>query len=215
MDPSLLLVKSSEDRLASKEMILGYQALIRSLMWAAYVTHPDIALAISRCNRYTSNPTSQHDLAAKRIVQYLAGTTNLGLRYEPTENNGDDRNVDGDLIGYTDSFYDDCMNTRRSTSGYVFCLWNGPISWFIKRQSTVATSTAEAEYIGQCNAGKEAIYLAGAFSSLEYNDYDVQQVRLMADNQAAIKLINNPVNHGRFKHIDIQYHFVRELVTQR
>ena len=212
MDSNLQLIKSSDDYLASKQMIQGYQTLIGSLMWAACMTRPDIALAVSRCSRYTNNPTPQHDAAAKKIVRYLAGTINLGLRYGPNE---DDNDKDGDLIGFTDASYGDCMDTRRSTSGYVYKLWNGPISWSVKRQPTVAISTAEAEYIGQCNAGKEAIYLAGALHSLGYDEYDVQQVQLMADNQAAIKLSHNPVNHGRSKHIDIQWHFVRELVTER
>ena len=93
----------------------------------------------------------------------------------------------------------------------MFLLWNGPISWSVKRQNTVAISTTEAEYVGEYNASKEAVYLAEALNSLEYDEYDVQQVKLMADTQAAIMLAHNPANHGHSRDIDIQFHSVREL----
>ncbi len=87
------------------------------------------------------------------------------------------------------------------------------ISWSSKRQTTVATSKAEAEYVGECNAAKESVILADSLKGIGYQGSDADNVLLLADNQATIKLANNPVNHPRAKHIDIQYHKVRELIS--
>lgn len=166
------------------------------------MTRPDIAIAVGKCNRYVSNPTPTHDLALKRIVRYLAGSSPLGLKYDSREG------IDGDLIGYTDSSYGDCLDARISTSGYAFMLWNGPITWSSKRQLTVGLPTAESEYIGERNAAKEAIFLSQGLTSI---GCDTPTVRLFADNQAAIKLTSSLGHHPRSKHIDIQYHKVREV----
>lgn len=174
------------------------------------MTRPDISFSVGKCSRYASNPTPTYDAALKRIVRYLKGSKRLGLKYGPGP---DPENSNGNLLGYTDASYGDCLDTRRSTSAYVFLLWNGPISWSSKRQTTVATSTAEAEYVGECNAAKESVFLAGSLKEVGYEGSDVDTVLLLADNQAAIKLANNPVNHPRAKHIDIQYHKVRELIS--
>lgn len=143
------------------------------------MTRPDITLAVGKCSVYASNPTPTHDLALKRIVRYLAGSAHLRLRYGLTEG------TNGDLIGYADWSYGDCLDTRRSTSGYTFILWNGPINWSSKRQLIIALSTAESEYIGEGNAAKEAISLSRSLTPI---GCDTPTVHLFADNQAAIKL---------------------------
>lgn len=188
---------------ATKDEIQGYQSLVGALLWVVCMTRPDIALAVGKCSRYATNPTPTHDLALKRIVRYLAGSAHLGLRYGPSNE------INVELVGYTDSSYGDCLDTRRSTSGYTFLFWNGPITWSSKRQLVVALSTAESEYIGECNAAKEAIFLSRSLTPI---GYDISTLNLFADNQAAIKLASNLINHPRSKHIDIQYHKVREVV---
>ena len=193
-----------EDHQASKIEVKAYQQILGSLLWLAIMTRPDIAYSVNKCSRYASNPAPNHDDAAKRIVRYLAGTRDLGIKFAPNLEQS------GELIGYTDSSYGDCLDTRRSTSGYIFMLHNGPISWATKRQSIVATSTTEAEYIGQCNAGKEAVYLAKTLKSIGYGVNG--PINIKADNQSAMKLAANPIYHPKSKHIDIQYHKVRELV---
>ena len=112
------------DYQATSEELAGYQSLIGVLLWIACQTRPDIAYAVSKCSRYAANPTPDHDIAIKRIVRYLAGTTELGLRYGPTRANGAEAEgeVKGGLVGYTDSAYADCLNTRSSTSGYIYFL---------------------------------------------------------------------------------------------
>ena len=119
------------------------------------------------------------------------------------------------MVGYTDADWAGDKGTRRSTSGYTFNIGSGAISWSSKRQSTVALSTCEAEYVAQTQAVKEAIWLKGLLvelSEMHNNELSPSAVILYADNQGAIALAKNPVFHGRTKHIDIQHHFVREKV---
>jgi hypothetical protein len=117
------------------------------------------------------------------------------------------------LVGYTDADWAGDPETRRSTSGYIFNIGSGAISWSSKRQPTVATSTCEAEYRGQANATKEAIWLRRLLSEL-HDTLEPQATIIYSDNQGAIALAKNPVFHGRSKHIDTQVHFTREMVTQ-
>ena len=210
METNLLLVKNyykGKIYEATNREIKAYQMLIGSLLWLACMTRPDIAYSVNRCSRYSINPTPYQGAILKRIIRYLAGTRDLGLCFGSSY-----EGIHTDLIGYTDASYGDCLDTRRSTSAYVFLLNSGPISWSTKRQASVATSTAEAEYMGECHAGKEAVFLANALKSLGYGANG--PVPLKADNKAAIKLADNPINHPRAKHIDIRYHKTRELIAE-
>ena len=144
--------------------------------------------------------------AAMYIVRYLSGTPDLSLRFGPKTNHN------GELVGYTDASYAGCEDTSRSTSGYVFMFWNDPVSHSSKRQDTVATSTTEAEYIDQCNAGKEVYFLAAVLGALKYLIENL--IDLRADNQAVIALVHNPVSHQRTKHIAVRYHKIRELMAE-
>jgi hypothetical protein len=117
-----------------------------------------------------------------------------------------------DLIGYTDSDWAGDHATRKSTSGYVYNLGSGAISWSSKRQATVALSTCEAEYIGQTQAAKEAVWLKGLLNEIR-PEGGLQTVIIYGDNQGAIALAKNPLHHGRAKHIDIQHHWVRGQIS--
>ena len=114
------------------------------------------------------------------------------------------------MKGYSDADWAAQVNDRRSTSGYVFFLGGGPVSWQSKTQKSVALSTAEAEYMALSDASKECIHLKALLSSLGHTQD--KPVIIYEDNQAAQKIAENPVLHDRTKHIDIRYHFVRELV---
>ena len=184
--------------------IHAYQVILRSLQWLATMTRQNIVYATNKLAQFSVNSTPIHMQAAKRVVRYLAETSDLEIRYDPSDE------ADGNLVSYTDSVYGDDLTTRRSHSSYVFKLWNGPISHSSKRQYTVATSSTEAEYVAECNAAKEAFFIYQAMTELGHQIEG--PVNLIADNQGAIKLANNPLNHARTKHIPIQYHYVRELV---
>ena len=200
-----------------------YQSAVGSLMYAMLGTRPDIAYAVSVVSRYASNPTEDHWTAVKRIFRYLKGTLHLRLTFS-----GPLR----PLAGWTDADWAGDKDTRRSTSGYVFNLGSAAITWSSKRQPTVALSTCEAEYMGQTQAAKEAIWLSGLLNELDtpgmptnigealmaYGtaepSYCLAATIIYCDNQGAQALAKNPTNHSRMKHMDIQHHFVREKVAE-
>ena len=115
-----------------------------------------------------------------------------------------------DLVGYSDADWANDLDNHHSTSGNVFVMSGGAISWLSQKQATVALSKAEAEYVALGSATQEAIWLRQLLSDLKVN---VQEpTELLEDNQRSIAMAKNPVGHKRTKHIDIRHHFVRECV---
>ena len=132
----------------------------------------------------------------------LKGTVYLGLSYKKC--------ADGNLIGYSDADWAGDVDDRHSTSGNVFLLAKGAVSWLSKKQATVALSTTEAEYVALSAATQEAIWLRRLLTDVGESLEDL--IVINEDNQKAIAMAENPVGHARTKHIDIRYHFVREGV---
>jgi hypothetical protein len=151
-----------------------------------------------------SCPTTVHWQAAKGVLRYLAGTPDYGITFG---NSGDLQ-----LTGYCDADYAGDIDTRRSTTGYVFTLNGGAISWQSKRQPTVAASTTEAEYMAAAAAVKEGLWLRKLLSDLGLT---YTSVNILADNQSAIKILRNPISSLRSKHIDVIHHFARERVMRK
>ena len=147
------------------------------------------------------NPGREHWQGVKRVLRYLKTTVGLCLRYE--------REGSTQVEGFCDSDYAGDIDTMRSTAGYIFLLAGGAISWSSKRQSTVALSSTEAEYMAATHASKEALWLKRFVSEL---GWEQQTVQVFCDNQSALKLMKNPTYHARTKHILVQFHFVRELI---
>jgi hypothetical protein len=172
-------------------------------MYLAVCTRPDISYAVGALARYMAKPTLVHWKEAIGVVRYLAGTTDYGITYGMR---------DDKLIGYCDADYATDTDTRRSTSGYVFTLYGGAITWQSKRQPTVAASTTEAEYMAAAAAVKEALWLRQLFKDF---GLETGVVTIMADNQAAIKILKNPISSLRSKHIDVVHHFARERVMRK
>ena len=180
-----------------------YQKAIGSLTYAAICTRPDISAAVSALSSFMSNPSEVHWTGVKRILRYLRGTSNYGLVY-------DGNNVN-ELVGFSDADWAGDVNTRRSTSGYVFRLGNATVTWASRKQATVAKSSTEAEYVALSMATQEVIWLRRLFASLGLSG-DVPTL-IFEDNQGAIDISKNPKHHDRTKHIDVSHHFVRERVA--
>lgn len=178
-----------------------YRELVGSLIFAATVCRPDISYAVGVVSRYLQKHTNAHWNAVKRIVKYLIGTTNYGIKYKHTTE------TDG-FVAYSDSDYANDLPTRRSTTGYICVLNGGPITWCSKRQRSVSLSTTEAEYMASCEATKEIIWLRQLIRDIDYPMNGA--TKLFVDNQSAIRLVHNPDYHKRTKHIDVRYHFIRE-----
>ena len=181
-----------------------YASIVGGLMFAACVTRPDIMCAVGKLAQFTSNPSSKHLLAAKRVLRYLQGTRNRGIIYRPPPMR---------LTGYSDADWAGDIDSRRSTTGYVVMLNGGAIAWRSHRQPTVALSTMEAEYMALTEAAKELKWLRTLLGELGYkNNNNSEATVLHSDNQSAIALAKNPVSHARAKHIDIRHHFIREAI---
>jgi hypothetical protein len=149
-----------------------------------------------------AKPAVSHWQAALTVLRYVAGTANFGIIYKPG---------DSTLVGYADADYAGDIDTRRSTTGYVYILNGGVISWSSRLQATVAVSTAEAEYMAAAAAVKEALWLRKLLSDFGKG---IPTVSIYGDNQAAIKLLKHPIASLRSKHIDVIYHFARERVAR-
>jgi len=141
----------------------------------------------------------------KRILRYLKGTADLALKYQKS---GDEM-----LLAYSDADWAGDVDDRHSTTGNVFMMAGGAVSWLSKKPATVALSTAEAEYIALSSITQEAVWIRRLLSDI--NSVLVGPTVIMEDNQGAIAIANNPVAHSRTKHIDIRYHFVREAVLNK
>jgi hypothetical protein len=199
MSASVKLVKEGSTSLADGGY--PYRELVGSLLYLSVCTRPDISQAVGALARFVSAPQKEHWDAARALLRYVRGTSSFGIWY------GFKRG----LHGWCDADYAGDLVTRRSTTGFVFTLNGGAVSWSSRLQPTVAVSTAEAEYMSAASAAKEALWLRKMFASF---GVDVTPVHLWCDNQAAIKLIKHPISSMRSKHIDVQHHFVRERVAR-
>ena len=179
-----------------------YSSAVGSLMYAMVATRPDIAFAVGVVSRYMADPGKKHWEAVKHILRYLKGTSSKCLRFG---------NSDASIVGYTDADYAGCVDNRRSTSGYVFIFAGATISWRSCLQDCTSSSTTEAEYVAMSDASKEAIWLARLVG-----DLDIQQIPILhCDSQSAIALAKNPVFHAKTKHIEVRYHFIRDVLADK
>ena len=179
-----------------------YREAVGCLIYAAITVRPDISYAVGQVSRFCENPGKPHWSAVKHILSYLAGTKNHGICFS---DGNSERNT---LLGFCDSDYAGEVDTRRSTSGLVFKANNGPISWGSTRQTCIAQSTTEAEYVSLNEASREAVWLRRLMNGI--NCQQLQPTKLFCDNQSAIRLAVNPELHKKTKHIEVKYHYVRE-----
>ena len=180
---------------------IPYVSAVGSLMYAMVCTRPDIAQAVGVVSRFMSNPGREHWEGVKWLLRYLKGTSNVALVYK---RNG------VVLEGFADANLGGCDDSGKSTTGYVFTIGGTAISWMSRLQKSVALSTTEAEYMAIAEAAKELIWLKNFLIELGFQQEDCV---LHCDNQSAVHLAKNPVFHSRTKHIQMRYHFIRELIN--
>jgi len=178
-----------------------YAELVGSQLYLSSMTRPDIAFAGGVLSRYIACPEEDHMRAAKGVLRYFRGATRLGVGYDTHK----------PFQGYVDDDWEGNVDTRRSTTGFIFPLNGGPVFLTSKRQSTVATSTAEAENAAATMATKQALRLRKLSSAL---GVDGGAVPMGEDNQACLALVNNPKATGRSKHVDVAYRTVRNNVAR-
>ena len=200
-------LKLSKDSSAPKVDASKYRSTIGSLRYLVH-TRPDLAFAVGYMSRFMEAPTEEHQAAVKRIIRYIAGTPHFGCRYSREE--GAAR-----LVGYSDSDLGGDMDSRKSTTGSLFFLGSSPVTWQSMKQSVIAISSCESEYVAGATTACQGIWLARLLAEFSGGDAQPEPAVLRMDNQSAIALAKNPVFHDRSKHIELKYHFIREAVETK
>jgi hypothetical protein len=181
---------------------LDFPVLAGSILYAATISRPDLSFAASVLCRYISKWSEAHYKAAKHCLRYIRGTTDLCLMFDATGSNRV-------AMGYADSDWGGCLDTRRSTTGYVFETYGGVVSWKSRRQPSVALSTTQAEVLAVTDAARQAEWLRQLLDDLGVG-LGEKPMPIMNDNSGAVLLSNHPHNHGANKHFDIRTNYLRE-----
>ncbi|RVX07413.1 Retrovirus-related Pol polyprotein from transposon TNT 1-94 [Vitis vinifera] len=153
------------------------------------------------------NPGKDHWKAAKKVMRYLQGTKDYKLMYRWTNNL--------EVVGNSDSDFAGCVDSRKSTSGYIFILVSGAISWRSVKQTMTATSTMKAEFISCFEATSHGVWLKSFIFGLRVMDSISRPLSIYCDNSAAVFMAKNNKSGSRSKHIDIKYLAIRECVKEK
>ncbi|WVZ89406.1 hypothetical protein U9M48_035819, partial [Paspalum notatum var. saurae] len=167
-----------------------FRGMIGSLLYLT-ATRPNIQFAVCLCARYQASPRTSHRQALKRIFRYLKFTTELGLWYSSGSSLS--------LRGFSDADHAGCWIDRKSTSGTCQLLGTSLVSWFSRKQASVALSTTEAEYVAAASCCSQLLWMKATLS-----DFGLRfgRIPLIVDSTSAISVAKNPVLHSRTKHID-------------
>ncbi|GKA23847.1 putative ribonuclease H-like domain-containing protein [Tanacetum coccineum] len=180
-----------------------YRSMIGSLMYLTS-SRPDIMFVVCACARFQVTPKVSHLHAVKRIFRYLKGQPKLGLWYP--------KDSPFDLEAYTDSDYAGASLDRKSTTGGCQFLGSRLISWQCKKQTVVANSTTEAEYVAASNCCGQVLWIQNQL--LDYG-YNFMNTKIFIDNESTICIVKNLVFHSKTKHIEIRHHFIRDSYEKR
>jgi hypothetical protein len=169
------------------------------------LTRPDISFAVNKLSQFMHYPKQTHWTATKRLLRYLKNTIFHGVTISKTSSST--------LTCFSDADWAGSLDDRKSTSAYLLFLGNTPISWSSKKQRAIARSSTEAEYRALATAAAESVWLLSLLQELKF--CLSQPPLLLCDNLRATHLSFNPVQHSRMKHIQIDIHFVRDLVAKK
>jgi histone deacetylase 1/2 len=194
----------TEGEALSSDDSTRYRSIVGALQYIT-LTRPDIAFSVNKVCQFLHAPKTVHWTAVKRILRYLKGTLSLGLRLSKSGSTM--------VSAFSDADWAGCLDDRRSTGGFAVFFGSNLVSWSARKQATVSRSSTEAEYKALADATAEVIWLQVLLTEL-----GVSQSRaacLWCDNIGATYLSKNPVFHARTKHIEVDYHFVRERVARK
>ncbi|GJT27883.1 retrotransposon protein, putative, ty1-copia subclass [Tanacetum coccineum] len=198
------LCPKTDDELDKMSRVL-YASAIGSIMYDMTCTRPDVSFALRMVSRHQQNPGEGHWTSVKNILKYLRNTKDMFLVY------GGEKELR--VTGYCDAGWQTDKDDSRSQSGWIFLLNGGAVTWKSSKQDTVADSTCESEYIAACEASKEAIWMKNFIGDLGVVPTVQDPIEIFCDNESAVALTKEPKDHGKSKHIDRKYHFVRSKVA--
>ncbi|XP_052625051.1 secreted RxLR effector protein 161-like [Lactuca sativa] len=181
-----------------------YRKLIGSLRYLTH-TRPDLSYSVGVMSRYMEAPKMCHLNALKKILRYVKGTKDFGLVYKT----GGDKKI----VGFSDSNHGTDLDDRKGTTGTIFFLFGNVVTWSSQKQQTVSLSSCEAEFMVATEAACQALWLRSLIKEL--TGWKEEAVKLFVDNKSAIALMENPVFHGRSKHIDTKFHFIWGCVERK
>ncbi|HVX00915.1 MAG TPA: reverse transcriptase domain-containing protein, partial [Candidatus Babeliaceae bacterium] len=232
---------------------IPYRSVVGALMYLANATRPDIAASVNRVAQFSQNPGAKHWTAVKQILRYLSGTKDLGLKFQeqsnlsatpsPSTESVSSSDFSLSLIAYCDASWGNCVDTRRSTTGWLLGLGGSWIDWCTKKQDTIALSSCEAEYMAMTAATQAIMWTRNLLAEIHLLEYGGDNTlmptspsissslvihsetstpslqlptptRLFCDNKSALAIAKNDIHHNRTKHIDIRHHFIREAVER-
>ncbi|KAL0541214.1 hypothetical protein IC582_021255 [Cucumis melo] len=173
------LMQCPKNELERNQMeTIPYASIVGSLLYAQTCTRPDISFTVGMLGRYQSNPGMDHWKVAKKVLRYLQGTKDYMLTYKRSDHL--------EVIGYSDSEFAGCVDTRKSTFGYLFLLAEGAISWRSAKQSIIAASSMEAEFVACFEATVHGLWLRNFISGLGIVDSIAKLLRIYCDNSTAV-----------------------------
>lgn len=199
-DPNLKLCDNNGSPIAQLE----YASVIGSLMYAMSCTRPDISYAVCRLARYTKNPNNEHWKAVIRVLGYLKRTKDLSIFY-----NG----FPCVLEGFTDASWITSISDQKPTSGFVFLLGGGVVSWSSKKQTLITHSTMESEFVALASACKEAEWLRDLLLDIDFWPRPMPSITMYCDSEATMSRALNKVYNGKSRHISLRHAFVREMLN--
>ena len=173
-------------------------------MYIMTCTRPDIAYAIGKLSRYTSNPSNLHWQAVNRVLRYLKKTINYGLCYS---------GYPSIIEGYSDASWITSLEDHASTSGWIFILGGGAISWGSKKQTCITDSTMAAEFIALAAASKEAEWLRNLLYNVPIWPKPISPLSIRCDSEATLAKAYSQVYNGKSRHIGLRHSFVRQLIS--
>ncbi|XP_074278345.1 secreted RxLR effector protein 161-like [Silene latifolia] len=185
-----------------------YASVVGSIIYAQVCTRPDIAYVVGVLGRYQNNPGTDHWKAAMKVLRYLQGTKDYMLIMYRRANSLK-------VVGYSDSDFAGCIDSRKSTSGYVFLLTDGVVSWRSTKQTLTTTCTMEAEFVSCFEATSHYVWLKRFISGLRVVDSITRPIRMYCDNSAAVFIAKNNRSGSRSKQIDIKYLAIKERVQEK
>ena len=208
--------KKPEEQILDCDNHSRYRSLVGGLLYLSVSTRPDISFSVSALARQVHAPTKRHSAYLKRILRYIAGTISLGLNFPRSAGTLSPNSI----AAHVDTDWGVCRETRRSTTGYVITINGPPILWRTRRQTIIALSSAQSEYIAMSDCAKHLSWTRKLFWEVAkkepwHEEVKHKETSLATDSTAAKSLAENMNVSARGKHIDLRVHNVKELIRNK